>query len=456
MSTFLDKTILALCFLLVFILSIPGTMTLRYTIVLLLLLIIFSMRKLWLNDLKQICSEKSFKLFFLLIGSYVSYVLLHSLFLSHDVANSISEFRSQIIYPVITLFIGVSIALIFSNNGKRKTENLFLSIFYAFLLHVIYINLYAIWFYFSQNEILRRFGGLMESPTYANYVTNIFLGILVAEVIYRLRSKERFLRINNKLLIFSIGLTFFATLIETVRLGDITLAFLAILAAIFFLYKNQSFNRVKKYTIVSVLIFLLITPLFYNIYTDPRWIRLTKTVPIALDTSAQNSFWRDEEILNAPKIDGRSIVGNSNYMRIAWARQSLHYIKKNKLGIGFSRDAFGRTLKENFPLRRNKKDYLGMSSHSGIIDLALGIGLPGVFLWTSIFIFLAKKSFTLFRKQINFSSILLFIFASGFFSRSIVDANIRDHMLLEFMFLLGIIIVIIRNDEEEINVKSQT
>jgi len=201
---------------------------------------------------------------------------------------------------------------------------------------------------------------------------------------------------------------------------------------------------------------LLITPLFYNIYTDPRWIRLTKTVPIALDTSAQNSYWRDEEILNAPKIDGRSIVGNSNYMRIAWARQSLHYIKKNKLGIGFSRDAFGRTLKENFPLRRNKKDYLGMSSHSGIIDLALGIGLPGVFLWTSIFIFLAKKSFTLFRKQINFSSILLFIFASGFFSRSIVDANIRDHMLLEFMFLLGIIIVIIRNDEEEINVKSQT
>ena len=65
-------------------------------------------------------------------------------------------------------------------------------------------------------------------------------------------------------------------------------------------------------------------------------------------------------------------VHPENYVRFAWGLKALDLIKELPLGYGVIQDSFGRLMKEKWPLTK-----LGQS-HSGWLDLALGIGIPGV------------------------------------------------------------------------------
>jgi hypothetical protein len=38
---------------------------------------------------------------------------------------------------------------------------------------------------------------------------------------------------------------------------------------------------------------------------------------------------------------------------------------------------------------------------------------------------------------------------SGFFTRSLVDSNIRDHVLQQFLFLIGLFVMLANNPEQE-------
>ncbi len=67
-------------------------------------------------------------------------------------------------------------------------------------------------------------------------------------------------------------------------------------------------------------------------------------------------------------------VSNSTYERISWALIGIKLINQNPLGYGLVERSFGYLAKIQWP--ESNLD----QSHSGIIDLTLGIGLPGVLL----------------------------------------------------------------------------
>lgn len=448
--SFFEKFTLTALVLLMFVLSINGTIALRniLAVILLFSLLYGTIKHQQLDKIKDIFRDRSLKIILILLLVFVLYVFIHSIFVSHETSWSLSEFRSQLVYPTVYFIMGILLAVSIKSSKILNSGILISVVFFAMFAHVIYIDITALGTLLTDGTIMRRYGGLMDTPAGANYVTNILLAMIIAEIVYRLRTGKWSLRVSNKILYWLLGLTVVATLIETVRLGDITLVFLGLVSSVVFLYKNEKYNFKEKSIITTTMFLVLTLPLIYNIQTDPRWVKLTETIPVAINTAASNMHWRDSSLFPAPIVASGSLTGNSNYMRIAWARQSVHHIRKNPVGIGFGRDAFGHVLEVKYPLRRDMKGYRGMQSHSGILDLALGVGIPGVLLWSLFVYSISSSSFREFKKSSNYFSLLSLFLIMGFYGRSIVDSNMRDHMFLQFMLLLGISLVCMFNNNK--------
>jgi len=292
----------------------------------------------------------------------------------------------------------------------------------------------------------RRYGGLIQHITAANYVTNILLAIIVSEFLYRLRMKKNILLFSNGVLYLLLALCIFSTFIEALRLGDITLVFLGIGSAIIFLYKNNTHSRWVRNTIAIGLFVILSVPLAYNIHSDPRWAKLIETIPLAVNTS-NSQHWLDRRF-EPPKTESGYEVKGSNYERIAWAAKSLEYIYEDPIGIGYSKNSLGRAFDKRYQ-GDTKGEYGGANAHSAILTLALGVGIPGVLLWFLFVYFVIKGSIVNLEKSYSYFSILSLFIITGLLSRSFVDENMVDHIFQQYMIILGVVLMFMVGEKNE-------
>ena len=127
-------------------------------------------------------------------------------------------------------------------------------------------------------------------------------------------------------------------------------------------------------------------------------------------------------------------------------KEGFILITENPFGIGYGRNAFGHGLKAKYGEG-------GGHSHSGIIDLGIGTGFIGMGLWVVFLASLMYYGFRSFKKDESYFGMILLFIVSGFFFRMIVDSVIRDHMLEQFMFLVGLLLAL---SIKEINEKNST
>jgi hypothetical protein len=418
---------------LIFILSINGTMALRNTLAIILLVSLIALFIRGQANFDSIFKSKEFRW---IVGSlvvFVLYVLFHSIYLSHEMLWSLSEFKSHIFYPFLYFTMGILLASYVSQSEHITKETLVTILFYSLFIHILYLDLVAIDKLIHHGEMTHRYGGLMDSPVLPNYITNILLAMIIAEFVYRLRVKKQILKVSDGILYLLLGLCIFSAFIEGLRIGDIALVFLGIGASTVYLYNNSEYSRTVKGLVSIGLVFILTVPLIYNLIVDKRWERLVETVPTAIKVS-ENKHWINRNLFPPPKTESGIEVKGSNYERIAWATKGLEYIVEDPLGIGFGRNSFGHAKHMMYPELARR----GGTSHSSIIDLTLGIGIIGLSLWL-YFVYLifltSKKEFV---RSYNYFAILTLFILLGFVGRSFFDANMRDHMFLQFMIILGI------------------
>jgi hypothetical protein len=415
-----------------FILSIDGTITLRYVLIVgLIVALVFVTIK---NDdnLKILKESRDFKLIIVLLGLFIVYVFFHSIFVSLEPDWSLSEFKSHIVYPSIYFIVGLLLANYVYKSKSISKESLITILFYSLFLHILYLDIAAIDFLWHEGTMLRRYGGLMDSPVLPNYLTNILLAMIIAEVVYRLRVKKKVLKVSDSILLLLLVFCIFSTFIEALRLGDIALVFLGIGSSMAFLYKNKDYSAKVKSFISIGLIIVLTIPLIYNINTDPRWAKLVETVPVAMSSSDDESFI-DPAAPVLKTVSGYEVTG-SNYTRIVYAIKSFKFIGEDPMGVGFGRNAFGHALE----LRHPEYAKRGMHAHSAILELSLGGGIIATFIWLSFIFVITRVSIIEFRRTLNYYAMLTLFLTMGFVGRGFVDANMRDHMFLQFMMMLGI------------------
>jgi hypothetical protein len=144
----------------------------------------------------------------------------------------------------------------------------------------------------------------------------------------------------------------------------------------------------RKWTpFVLLVVFSLMFSIFwrYDQNHEKKLVNLLKDVQIASQIDRHqswhgNNLSRDDPQYNPADSDGRRINGSA-YERTSWFLKALQFLEEHPLGAGYSHLAFGAYMGAEYP------GSIVNQSHSGWLDFALGVGLPGLLLvWAAIFL----------------------------------------------------------------------
>lgn len=132
----------------------------------------------------------------------------------------------------------------------------------------------------------------------------------------------------------------------------------------------------KKYWIAKALLILSIilsANLFWSdhIKKNESWLTIVSDAKVAIDVE-RFEHWKYNGSKGYPNNEMGKKVSPTNYERIAWAKVGTTLLLQHPLGYGMVEKSFGYLSKEVWP------DALLHQSHSGWLDLALGIGIPGI------------------------------------------------------------------------------
>lgn len=362
------------------------------------------------------------------------------------------ELKGQWLMPVLCGLTGGLLATAATSAGRDAFRSLVQVVFWALAVQVLLHDLLDLMFWLGTGgvpfrqapvlylpEIIKSFcsghpltGAFTgQSGDKFSYVNNTLAALVVAELFQRILLKKPWLSVSWPALLIVTAAILGCTYLLQFRNGNVGLLLLMLFAVFMVLVRLVRQWPIWKSTTIAVVSLAILVAFGAMLYqSDQRWPSFAETVSIALDTENYQT-WRNPSVAY-PALRNGATVDASAYLRVAWGKEGLKLVADHPLGTGFNRNAFGDGIDAKYQMNGA---YRGGHAHSGLIDFAIANGLPGLMLWLAFLGVLFYTGWAAFvRGQIAPALALMFI-VSGFFSRSIVDSNIRDHMLQQFMFL---------------------
>lgn len=366
-----------------------------------------------------------------LLGALTAWIVVVAVFISPETYWSLDEIRGQWLKPVFALLLGGLLVFVLSTGAIRPGQ-LWLALVAALLFHVIAVNIDAV-VHLAQGVTSYRAMGLTAGPDKANYLSNILLAVLLAEVLARLQHRSRLLPTSWATVAVAVVLTVSSFVVEGMRSGVVAAAAMFVIAAAIYLRHAvrrrgaRSSWRVAVVLSVTAAVVVGLVASVGSIKPGSSWKNILSAVPLALDTE-RHKAWLDSRQHEVPTLPGGEMVDPSVFVRIAWIKEGLIASAENPLGIGYGRNAFGHAIEAKYGTRIGH-------SHSSIIDLVIGIGIPGLLLWLAFVASLLWLSARHFASGWGYALLLLVV---DFATRMAIDSNLRDHMFQMFMFLVGV------------------
>lgn len=403
--------------------SIPGTIALRTLLLLLLFIYVFANKNKIGNYL--VAGPAAWALF-LGFGLFSGWAIFHAFIFSQEPEWSLAEWSGQHTRAWIAIAIGLGLGCLFSMTMFRLIK---FALLLCLLLHLVDF----LWFWIdtgktflpNENTITGRIFG---QKLLISYLANLYGAFLCAEILVRAaQSKFTF---NSR---FRLAAEGFFLLVMTVligaRNGYIGLALLAITTVFSYIYLTN--KREKKYWLgAGVGVFFLVGLLgLVSWNTDERWSRFYESALSGLDGERSMAWLNDQKYPLPMLSDGRP-ADHSAYMRVSGLRGAVEAAFEFPLGYGYGRNAYSHAWK------KLKGEGRG-SSLSGLGDVLVGLGFPGLLIWIGFsfsLIYFSLKAFLLERKM---ESLVVIFIAGGFLGRALIDSNIRDHSLEMFLFLVA-------------------
>lgn len=284
-----------------------------------------------------------------------------------------------------------------------------------------------------------------------SYVNNMLLAFLVGDLLARGRN-TRFLPWSYMLSSLFVVLCLFNTAFIGARNGWIGLGMLVF--SVIVVHYINGWRRVGKKALMflPVLLALLVAGAWISWKSDSRWNSLKETLPIAWDIDTHKA-WMNHDKYAFPVLPNGAMADESNYERPAWIHAGLRLVANRPLGAGFSRHAFGHELVRLYP---ENDPVPGMHAHSSMIDLAVGGGVPGVILWIGFIGVLVWFGGAAFFRHGSGAGLVLLFLTAGFFGRSVLDSNMRDHAMEQFIFIVAFLLPMVCADLREDNTAIST
>lgn len=379
---------------------------------------------------------------------------------SKEASWALREFKSQWIIGTLPLILGTGIAVLV-NRKILKSKTICLLLFWSLTVHIVCIGIDGIFIFLKAITAGKAFsgltaltikvGGLTIGPIDASVLSSLLMAVIFVELFYRIIHKKEYLPVNKNILYFSLGAALLSSLVCGMRnIFEISIMF--ILSNIIIMFSHKIVLS-KKISFVLCSLFLCSLILLFVHNADGRWKALPETINIVWNIK------EDKVLLNAflpsapsPILSNKKPVNMSNYQRFAKFKMGLAFARENPHGIGFGRNAFGHSLKH----KNSIETMIGSNSDSSIMDMMIGTGFVGLFLWLSTSLSLLCLAFKYFIKYENYYALWLIITIICFGSRTIIDSILRDHLLHQFMFLVGFLSVVMTGEVNNPQPESQS
>lgn len=441
--------------------QIPGTIALRNTALLLLVvsLVLQQPQKSQSLDLnpRQLWKTPA-TLMLVVLSGWMLWVIEYS---SPVASLAMKEFRGQWLIPLGCWVCGVLMGAAANAYGADWPRRVVTLVFLGLLFQVLLHDILDVWFWYETgsipfrqapvlyiHDILRNllatgdiasaFNGTL--PDKFSYVNNTCAALLIAEFVQRTLIKKSYMPIANQWLLLAAVAILFCSFLLRMRNGNLGLLLLIVMTGIFVLARiSQTWPKTKLLTVVIA--FLVgITAFGWIAYkSDARWLAFEESVVLALDTD-KHKAWLDVEV-PYPLMNNGQPVDQSAYERLAWGKEGVKLIRDNPLGLGYNRNAFGVGIEQVYHQKPRS-----LHAHSGLVDFTIANGLPGLMLWLSFLGVLAWMGWRAFSTGNVAIGLMLMFLVSSFFGRSVVDSNLRDHILQQFLFLASLFYTLCRSE----------
>lgn len=325
-----------------------------------------------------------------LLGLFYGWLLVHLAFFSQEFSIQFVELRSVWARSLVSSLIGLAVGLLLQTS-EAKSKNYSDNSNFSYFTAILWIGFSAqAWIIFisyllsmlksgqgTQFDIYHFLYGLYQTkPAYV-----VFLGLslplsyaLLLGVLQRHIPRWALTPLVLTILITPFGGFFIESKNAMALFGLSTLIFF--IAALF------TIIRLPKISPIPLITLVLIGSagtfgLYKHLERTNSWLVMTENMKIGGDIDHHN-FWKNRETFPRPVNSNGQPVDISTYERTAWFTAGLHLLRENPQGYGLVHHSFGSLAITKWPDFYQPRGQLKGATHSGWLDLALGIGLPGI------------------------------------------------------------------------------
>ena len=149
----------------------------------------------------------------------------------------------------------------------------------------------------------------------------------------------------------------------------------ALILTIFF-FANLLYKNIKRIKFKESILLLVFTTVFgffiaQHVHKNESWSTFYADMIVAVQID-EYDHWKLPGERGYPNNELGKVVSITNYERIAWGVAGAQLLIENPLGYGLVERSFGHLAKIKWPESKLHQN------HSGWLDLALGLGLPGI------------------------------------------------------------------------------
>ena len=421
---------------------IPETIALRH----LFLVTGFFASCIFLVRLKYLFLSKSSWPLWVLIGLY-AWLLLHLVFFSRQPELQINELKNLWLRSLIAIFIGISLGLCltqktsFVQNGKQ-------SVFLQYRTLIVFLglsgtSLISFWYYTNSILVTNHLINfdvlfpLYKAKTPFVISTALFAPLCFVLLIEAINKKVSGWWIPTSFI--GITLSLFSCLMSNTKNG---MAVFVVLLVFFIITLLIKIRWCWQHLLIGVIALIFLCSLFLIVFQkhidrNPALKNLTANIMVGVDIDHQN-FWKDRNAFPQPINEYGLYVDISTYERTAWFTAGTRLLKEHVQGFGLVHHSFGWLALEKWPDFYKPNGNLRGATHSGWMDMALGIGIPGVLLiWIPLFVAWYRS---MFQEGIWFSytswTIPIMMFA--YLIAEVAGAHFTEILLFMTAFFCGI------------------
>ena len=327
----------------------------------------------------------------LMVGLF-AWALFHLVFLAHDYPAQLMELKRIWKYAglgaIFALGLGLSLAgAQTSRSNAGQGSPYWPLIYFGLCLPVlIYLLKYALTAYGSAIGVdAPAFLRINPNANSAYYIPKtdyiaFCLPVLALSLgqIYDLLASNFRLRANQYLAMFCylfvISATLFLFYVQNTKNGIAYAAILITLFIGFTLFRGPSVGLWQKVILLMAVVIGGYTLLLPHLQKNDSWNSLIADTRIGFQLE-QYPQWKFAGVKGYPANEYGKTVSETNYERAAWFRVGLQLVAIEPLGYGLVEDSFKRMVKAQWPEASSMLSH----SHSGWLDLILGLGFPGFF-----------------------------------------------------------------------------